>query len=172
MAVEREDLMRVLLADRSKLLAYAFSITRDPHMAEDIYQDVSILALSKTEQIESVAKLPAWLRATARFRAMQLMKKQRGRSLTMDQHLLDLLESDWAEFDRIPSHDATDAVRACVEHLSPYARSLVDLRYGQNLTSSQIAARLHRRVGTIYVALTRLHRTLADCIRRRMVENV
>ncbi len=51
MALEQATVVRILMAERSKLLAYIWSIVRDEHAVEDVFQEVSILAVEKCGQI-------------------------------------------------------------------------------------------------------------------------
>lgn len=61
-----------------------------------------------------------------------------------------------------------DALKACLERLSPYSRRLIELRYAQGISGPQLAEAVGRKLNTIYVALTRTHRTLAECVRAEM----
>ena len=63
---------------------------------------------------------------------------------------------------------ARKALRECVEKLSPYARQLIRMRYVDDLSAQDVAERLNRSPNTIYVALSRTYRHLADCVERRL----
>ena len=71
MAVDQKIIVRVLLRDRGKLLAYIGAIVRDAHIAEDVLQEVSMLALEKQEQILNEAAVLPWMRTAARFRSQE-----------------------------------------------------------------------------------------------------
>src|SRR4051794_21632754 len=47
--IDQESLVIVLLRDRVKLLAYITAIVRDNHLAEDIFQEVALLAVRKRD---------------------------------------------------------------------------------------------------------------------------
>ena len=40
-----DALVRVLIRDRAKLLGYIWAILRDHHLADDVFQDVTVLAI-------------------------------------------------------------------------------------------------------------------------------
>ncbi|QNN25231.1 sigma-70 family RNA polymerase sigma factor [Planctomycetales bacterium ZRK34] len=167
MAMEQEQVVRQLLVERDKLFAYIWAIVRDDHLAEDVFQDVSLLAMKKADEIDGPDHLPHWLRATARHRALYAIR-QRGGAPILDDNLLDQMESDWRQFDPFAADDMTDALRHCLSRLSPDARRLIEMRYRESIKPAGIAQRLGRKVTTVYVTLTRAHRSLGDCIRHRL----
>jgi RNA polymerase sigma-70 factor (ECF subfamily) len=148
-------------------LAYAGAIVRDDHLAEDIFQEVAVIAMRKREEIRDAAHFLGWMRQTARHRALKALRAMH-RSPTMEESLLDLMDEQWAEHDATPSGELMEALRRCLEELSPYARSLVRLRYVEGLSGGRLAEAVGRELNTVYVALSRTHRALADCIRRRV----
>ncbi len=168
MSVEQHIVVRALMAERVKLFAYIVSIVRDEHLAEDVLQEVSIVALDKREEIRDPACLPAWLRETARYKSLKALSRLSKRPLTLDNAMLDLLEAEWCAYDRVAGSTMTDMLRSCLSKLSPYARRIVDLRYGENLKSGQVAEMLGRKAHTVYIALQRIHRDLANCMQRQI----
>ncbi|MBI1372518.1 MAG: sigma-70 family RNA polymerase sigma factor [Phycisphaera sp.] len=168
MAIDHDNIVRLLLADRDKLHAYIWAIVRDDHVAEDVFQDVSLLAINKRDEIDGESHFAAWVRAAARNKSLHALR-QRGRGpAVLDGQLLDLIEGEWTKYDAARSSDMVDALRGCVEKLSPYARQLVDMRYADGTKPAAIAERLGRKVTTVYVALTRTHKSLAECIQRTL----
>lgn len=167
MPISQDTLVRLMLGDRAKLLGYIRSIVGQEHMAEDIFQDLIVMALNKREQILDEAHLPAWLRQAAKYEALNAIRKQ-NRSLVMDDAVLDLLDATWQKYDPVESTDMTDALRHCLGSLTAPARQMIELRYTQGITSSQIAKQLDRKAATVYQALSRAHQMLAQCVRQRL----
>ena len=111
-----------LLADRSKLLAYIWSIVRDFHATEDVFQEVVVAAMSHAEEIKDTEHLLSWARQAARFRGIDWLRRQKRQPLLLDDDVLDLLEGQWNRFDAVPPHAWTDAVRVLrrqVDRLCP-----------------------------------------------------
>jgi RNA polymerase sigma-70 factor (ECF subfamily) len=161
--------VRTLLRDRTKLLAYVGVIVRDEHVAEDILQEVSLLAVRKHAQIADERHLLAWLRQAGRQLALQTLRNQRRRPKMLDQAVLDALEGHWMAQDTVQTSDRMDALRHCIEKLNDYPRRLIELRYGEGLNGAELARRVGRKVETIYVALSRAHQSLAQCVRRQLL---
>ncbi len=61
MGMETDQLVRVLMAERNKLLAYAWSITGDFATSEDVVQEVALLAMDKGREVADEARLRVWL---------------------------------------------------------------------------------------------------------------
>jgi RNA polymerase sigma factor (sigma-70 family) len=80
--------------------------------------------------------------------------------------VLDLLEGHWQQRDGSSAVDLLAALRKCVARLGPRARQVVEMRYAEGLRSGEIAKRLGVKTPTMYVTLTRIHRTLSDCMKR------
>lgn len=166
MAVDQQVVLRALLADRTKLLAYIAAILPDEHLAEDIYQEVSLLAVRKHEQIQDDAHLMAWLRKAARLSALQVRRNQSRRPMLLDAVVLDALESHWNDQGRESSSDRMDMLRTCLEKLKGYPRDLIELRYGEGISGKALADRVGKKVETVYVALSRAHKNLVECVNR------
>ena len=84
--------------------------------------------------------------------------------------MLDLIESDWPMHENDSSSDTMQALEMCLGKLSPYSRSVIDCRYRDGHTGEKLAEAVGRKVGSVYVQLSRIHRTLADCVRQRLAE--
>jgi RNA polymerase sigma-70 factor (ECF subfamily) len=157
----------LLLRERVKLLAYIRAIVRDGHLAEDVFQEVAVLAIRKRDEIRDGPHFLAWMRLTSRHTALKTLR-HRQHQLLLDESLLDRLDEQWAEHDSASSADLLEALRHCLERLSPHARNLVKLRYAEGVSGQRLAEVVDRSLNTVYVSLSRIHRSLGDCIRQRL----
>lgn len=165
MSIDQKIITMTLLRDRAKLLAYIGAIVRDPHIAEDVLQEVSMLALEKQDQIKDEQMLLPWLRVAARFKSLKAIEK-RGRSpKLMDGQLLDLMEPHWQEVDRLSIQETNRALHRCIDRLAPQAQRLIELRYGAGLSVREISKQLSRKTDTLYKTFTRIHAALHRCMR-------
>jgi RNA polymerase sigma-70 factor (ECF subfamily) len=165
--IDQELLVVLLLRERVKLLAYIRSIVRDDHLAEDIFQEVAVLAVRKRDEIRDGRHFLAWMRLSSRHLALKTLRERRHQ-LLMDESLLDLLDEQWAEHDLASTADLVEALRHCMERLSPHARNLIKLRYAEGISGTRLAEVVDRSLNTVYVTLSRIHRSLGDCIRQRI----
>ena len=163
-AIDRESLLRALLSERIKLLAYIRAIVRRRDLAEDVLQDVCVLALQKQSEIHDERHLAGWLRTTARLRAMSILRRQRVRHQTLNESVLDLIDLTWGELEQGPAPALRDALHECVGRLSRSARQLLTARYTEGRGVAEIAEQLKRPVASVYVTFSRIHNALADCV--------
>jgi len=72
MALDRDTAVRLLVSERSTLLGYIYSIVRDWAMADDVFQEISIVLLNKFDTIPDQSRFGGWMRTAARLEAMNL----------------------------------------------------------------------------------------------------
>lgn len=160
--------MRLLMRERDRLFAYAWSIVRDMHLAEDVFQEVAVLAIEKHAEMREPEHLLAWSRNAIRLKALESRRRQGRQPAILSSGTLELLEQDWRRSHADDAGDVVDALQHCVERLAPNARRLVTLRYVEGLASGAIAEKLQRNVDTVYKAISRAHRALAECVRQQI----
>ena len=167
--MDRDHALRSFLAQREDLLGYLTAIVGAPQVAEDLLQDLAVLVLRKHAAIpDAEGAVAGWIRRAARFEARN--RRRRDRRLVLGDAAVAAVTAAWeADPDPAPP-DRRAALAGCIERLAPTARRLVDLRYGERLDCSAVAERLGVQLNTVYVGLTRVHRALADCLRRRLPE--
>ncbi|MBI1369441.1 MAG: sigma-70 family RNA polymerase sigma factor [Planctomycetes bacterium] len=166
MSLDQNTVLRILMRERVRLYAYTWSIVRDQHLAEDVFQEVSILVMDKREELRDAAALPTWLLRASRHKALQAARSRRRDPLVFDEAAMQRLDRLWEKRDDV--EDTIAALRQCLSELTPYARRIVQLRYAEGLSGEALARKLDRKVRTTYMALTRIHNALAECVQRRM----
>jgi RNA polymerase sigma-70 factor, ECF subfamily len=168
MAFDHDLAIKSLLAQRASLLGYIRAIVGNPHLAEDIFQEVALVVVKKASAITDEAHFSAWVRKAARFEALSALRKQRS-DQSFDDGLLDLIDDQWAKSEQAqPTAPALTALRACMEALPSNSRRLVELRYQEQRSGEQMAEALSRPINTVYVTLSRIHKSLAECVRARL----
>lgn len=167
MPLTPDDVVRQLVRERSQILAFIWSIVHDEHLAEDVFQDLFVIASRKADEIENSEHFQKWIRKAARFEALNAARKRQRNPMVFNTATLDLLDQVWYE-ESVDLTDQVEALRVCMDQLSPYARRVVTLRYAEGLSGQALADTLDRKVGTVYTALSRIHRVLGDCVRRRL----
>ncbi len=171
MSLSNDQLVRVLMAERNKLLAYVWSIMGDFNSSEDVVQEVAMLAMAKGGEVADEPRLKVWLRRAARLKALEALRAQRRTPSTLSEEVLEQLESHWTPYDEqgeMSESAIAEMLRACFRKLTENQRRLLGFRYVKGLRSSGIAKRLDMNVETVYRSLTRAHRNLADCIQEQI----
>lgn len=161
-----EDIAAILLGERLALTAYIASVTRDFHLAEDIFQEVCVKAVARGGEFESAHHVMNWARMAGRNRAIDVLRAREGRYEGLSEEMLAALAADWPA--REHAEAAQQALAHCLEEITPNNRELLRLRYFERRSGAEVAAAMSRKLETIYQALARIHRSLGDCVRRRL----
>jgi RNA polymerase sigma-70 factor (ECF subfamily) len=165
--ISQDQLVRLLIAERGKVLAYIRSIVRGEHLAEDVFQDVSIVAIRKFGEISDEAHLLKWIRTTSRLEALNAVRKARAREMTLDDRVLNDLEAHWDRYDEDSDSRIRAALDECLATLSPAAQRIIRERYESGRSVGELARMMGRPVEGLYVAISRIYRTLSACVTHR-----
>lgn len=167
----KESVIRRLLSERAMLLGYVRSLGLDEHLAEDVLQNVCIVVIEKYEQAKDWDHFGAWVRTIARYEALNAARRQRKTGQLFDERTMDILDQHWAQYDTQAERDERAAVvQRCIERLTPYARKLLRMRYQDGMRGADLAAAVERKVQSVYVALSRAHKAVGECVARGLGE--
>jgi RNA polymerase sigma factor (sigma-70 family) len=156
--------------EAARLIAGLARIVRDVGVAEDLAQEALVAALERWPESGIPDRPGAWLMATARHRAIDLLRRRTlldrkheelGRELELER---ELAVSDLE--DAIDDHIGDDLLRlvfiACHPVLSTEARVALTLRLLGGLTTEEIARAFLVPEATVAQRIVRAKRTLAD----------
>ncbi|MBM3969075.1 MAG: sigma-70 family RNA polymerase sigma factor [Planctomycetes bacterium] len=164
----KEEITAVLLSDRLPLMAFIATVTRNYHLAEDVFQDVCVKAMGRDAEFESAKHLLNWARLTGRNRAIDLLRVRDGKYEGLSEGLLDSLAIVWPDRQG-GGRERQVALEHCLESLTPNNRELLRLRYFEGRSGIAVAQALGRKLETVYQALARIHKSLAQCIQQRLL---
>ncbi len=159
-----DEATRLLLQHRKVLFAYLLAIVRDHARAEDLFQEVSLVVLRRWEEFGPVRDFWPLAREVARRQALAALRQGGREPILLSEAALDAVDRG---FDAVaPGTDARqDALRDCLKSLPDLWRKILRLRYWNDLSVSEVAARLARSENTVSVTLNRIRSRLADCVR-------
>lgn len=167
MPLTEETIVRTLLAARPRLNAAIWLIARDAATAEDIFQDVSVKALTSGASFEHEGSLLSWAHVVARREAMDWLRRRRPEVPVLDSDVLELLEREWAT-QPAPSGGRVDALRNCLERTPPESRRLLELRYFEGRSCQEVSSAVGASIDAVYQRIARLHRQLKNCVERQL----
>lgn len=158
------------LAGRHSLMSFIVGLVRDPHVAEDLFQEVWIQLVERIQAGGEIRDPHKWFRAVARNLILVQWRAIKGRKVLVDSRLVDLAEQAFSE------NEASDdewvgrhhALAACVKALSKHSRRLLELRYFQDRSGFDVARRSKKSYESTLMALSRIRGALKRCIERRL----
>ncbi|WP_201831598.1 RNA polymerase sigma factor [Microvirga zambiensis] len=154
--------------ERARLIARLVRMVRDVGLAEELAQDAFLTALSEWPRTGVPANPGAWLTATAKRRAIDLLRRDRMLARKHAEIGRDLSEEDDAGIAAIEAamdDDVGDELlglifTACHPILSPDARVALTLRLIGGLTTDEIARAYLTSEATIAQRIVRAKKTL------------
>ena len=155
-----------LLLTRYQMDVYNVSLRmlRNPADAEDATQDVFLRAFSRLHQYRPSQPFGAWLHGITRNRCLDIIRSRRP---IVDPGVLEPTGSagtgqdvERAAIARLTS----ERVRTALDRLTERERSLLVLRYWEDLSTEAVARSLAMTEGAVRVALLRARRSLAAAL--------
>ncbi|TWU58191.1 RNA polymerase sigma factor [Rubripirellula reticaptiva] len=157
-----------LLQNRLALTSYIYSVTRNFHLAEDVFQEVCVKAVSQQHNFETRDHLSMWFRVSARNRAIDVIRAREGQYVGLSEDMLGLIEKNWDQAGDPHREKLMDSLRDCLATLTPRSQRIVKLRYFENRPGREVAELMGQKVESAYQAIARIHRILGDCISQKL----
>ncbi len=168
MPVPSDIVVKQLMQRRAELIGYAWIVVGDADAAEDVFQEVSVAAIRKCDEIADADHLLGWLYTAVRLEGLKARRERSRNRQLLSSEALEVLEHASAASVGPDESDHLAALRECIQQLQGGPREIVELRYGQNLKPADIAQRTGKKVQTIYKTITRAHGALRECVQRRL----
>jgi len=170
MAHSGEDLEALVSAHGKEVYGMLLAITRNRATAEELTQEVFVVALKKNMRPGKGMRL--WLREVARRLAMNELRRKRPAALGSDAELAALPAFGSPDPGGEPGfEEELAALRRCLAEVGEDDRSVLNDRYERNEPLASIAARCGQTEGYMKQRLFRLRRRLGECVRRRLAES-
>ena len=156
------------LAQRHKTMAYLISLVGDPHVAEDIFQEIWMkLAAYQKDDIENTA---AWCRAVGKNLVLHHWRDKGRQKLKVNSELMKKIDLAFEEDDDEDSshRERKEALQNCMKDLPDYSKNLLDQKYSEGKTFSQIADKMGKSESSLMMTVSRIRRKLQECIEQRI----
>jgi RNA polymerase sigma-70 factor (ECF subfamily) len=167
----RDELIKRFTGMRASVLGYIRILTRDIHLAEDLFQELSIVVMNKTDEFDpSKGTFESWIRGIAHNLARNALRKEKYIHLMPSPELSEALESTYENSDREEIERVSLRLRfleICLKKVGAAARELLMLRYCRGNSLKQIAEATGKPPGTVQVALSRVRDALFKCVSKQ-----
>ncbi len=152
------------------VLSFCITLLARRDEAEDLAQEVFLVAWRKREQFDPSRPPGPWLRGIARNLARNLARRAHPVSFVGDA-ALEWLEEVYHRIESRPADqwaDKLEALDACLAELDEADRYCLSLRYQQGCSYEELGTRLGTSLANVKKRLYRLRRRLADCVLRKL----
>src|SRR5436190_7917572 len=170
--MEQPKLTLEFLQNRQALLGFIFALTRNQHVAEEVFQEVALAILGEASAGKTVDPFLPWAREVARRRVVEYYRKSSRREAPapLTESMVELIGASFGENEEAPERDSerVSSLRRCIAELSARARQVLQLRYTTELGIDAIAQSVDWQAGSVKVLLSKTRKILAECIRARL----
>jgi len=170
--VDHGTLQMLVNEHQAELYRYVRYLGADHALAEDLVQETFLTTFegAPPPSLDDVRRRGAWLRGIARHLLLRHWEKKVRRPATLDSRALERAEQVWT--DTFPAGEdgavCLEALRACVEQMPQRSRDMLDFRYRQKKSRSEMAVAFSMTEHGIKSALQRIRARLWECIRARL----
>ncbi len=142
-----------------------------PHWAdaEEILQETGRVAWEKFAGFEEGTNFRAWLFRIAYLKVLEYYReRRRDRLVLSDSAMHHISEVFQQESDELS--DRTAALSRCLAKLAGSDQRIIRLRYQADASVKSVAAMMNRTSSAVYKSLSRIHKSLLECIQRSLAE--
>ena len=162
-----EYFIEQLTEHQTRLYGYVYSLLGDHSRAADVVQETNLVLWRKIDEFNADKPFLPWAFAIARFQTAAHLRDRKRDRLLLDAELAETLSGEVErQAERMDS--VREALRPCLQRLTPANRELIEHRYIRAMSVADVAAAAGRTAGAIKVALLRIRRQLADCVQTRI----
>lgn len=154
-----EDIKARMIAFLPRLRRFAFALTRNMDVADDLVQDTCERALARLEQWEPGTSLESWMYRIAQniWLDRKRSEKTRGGAIDLDE----VMEFEGEDGRQVTESRLTlAAVGAGIDRLPPDQQVLIALVCVEGLSYKEAAASLGVPIGTVMSRLSRARQAL------------
>lgn len=164
---QQAEFVRLLSANHRRIQSFILTLLPDQDLAQDAMQNTSVVMWQKFQQFEAGTDFSAWAFRIARYEVMALTRIRGKVRMIFDESLCESIADD------VERHGANVDVRMqilneCLSMLSAKDSELLTRRYEEGATIKSVAEAVGRPVEGMYKAMSRIHRALFECTRRKL----
>lgn len=161
------DFGRLFVRHQSRIYGFIRSLVVHRTDAEDLLQETASVLWRKFDEFTPGSNFMAWAMRIARFQVMYF-RQRRGRDVLQfsEQFVEAISRETVAESDRLG--DVRELLDLCMDKLPSADRELFDLRYQSDMAAKSMAEKLGRPLSTVYNAVNRIRKVLAECVEQAM----
>ena len=166
--MDEKEILSLLMKWRTRVSGAAWSVVRDAHVAEDIFQNVAVKAMTRDVSFEAEGALLSWAFITARREGIDYLRKHRREVTCLDGDVFEMLEREWQQGETGVAGARVEALRDCLEAAPEEARRLMKLRYFDGYSCGEVARQMGLGLDAVYKRVSRLHESLRSCVEGKM----
>ena len=140
-------------------------IVDNPHDAEEVVQDTFLSAYQGLTQLEDTTKFKSWLAEIARNCARQWLRKQRDKTVSLDEVSEGVLQTEDSPDERLTQQEQRELIRRTMETLPQKDRDIARAFYLEGASYDELTSTHGLSYNAIAFRLFRIKRQLSKRLR-------
>jgi RNA polymerase sigma-70 factor (ECF subfamily) len=160
------DFLALMMPNQRSIRNFIYSIHPEAGDLDDLMQDTAISLWEKFDTFDPSREFLPWAMRLAYFEVLRFRKKRSRDRLVFSDQLVDVLAGEAPE--AMPAEPVRQALESCLCRLDARARDVIEARYGQGTSISDLAAARNESVHRLYRILEKVRGLLIACVRRQL----
>jgi len=161
------EFVELFTKNQRRIYLYILAQVPRPVEAEEILQETNMVVLRKSEQFRPGSNFYAWACQIAQYEVLKFRdRSRRDRLYFSDNFLAQVAEEALVNSDQLEIR--RQALADCLGKLRPKDRELIQQRYAPGENGLSIAQVMGRPVNSVYQSLSRIRKTLLECVNRSL----
>jgi RNA polymerase sigma-70 factor (ECF subfamily) len=157
--------VRLLGQNQRRIFLFVMSLVPDRNDAEEIIQETNLVLWREFGKFQLGTNFAAWACKVALHQVLAWRKRVQRDRLEFSPAFLETIADEASSASDV-LEERSQSLAHCMEKLPADHRQLLRLRYSEGLAIEAIAQQLARSEEAVYRALSRIRRTLHDCVAR------
>ena len=164
--LDTKKFMALLLPNQREIHVFVRYLVPCKADADDILQETLTEMWNKFHEYQDGTNFVAWGVAIAKYKVMTFIRKKKNSGIPLDEKTIQIIHDHTSSTQfHSTTTERTEALKECISKLPPKQKKILSLRYEQELTFDRIAKYFGLSIPAIYKTLSRIHMSLAKCIR-------
>jgi RNA polymerase sigma-70 factor (ECF subfamily) len=150
-----------------RLRAFIGTLVRDPHVREDVFQNVSLALWRSFDRYDPERPFGPWALGVAARQVLKAQREDRRFPCLFPPETIALIQDQFERTDST-ANERHAALLECIHRLPDSLRELLSMRYSEELPCGDIAQRRATSLDAVHQQLSRLRARLSECVTRRL----
>jgi RNA polymerase sigma-70 factor (ECF subfamily) len=162
-----DEFVQLFTKWQRRLFLFILAQSPNPVDAEEILQETNLVIWRKSHTFREGTNFYAWGCRIAVLEVLKFRDRRRRYASLLSDAFVETIARE-AEDNVEALEERRHALLTCLGRLAPSDRELIRQRYATGATGKSVAAQLARPANSVYQSLSRIRRTLMECITRRL----
>lgn len=165
-----ENFVTMLVQHQLQLRGYIMASLSNHADTDDVLQRANLTLWRKAGEFREGAEFLPWAITVTRFEVLSFLRDHGRDKLVFDLDVHELIcDSAATNLTAMPQRQL--ALRACISKLTDENRDLLNRKYFQQHSISQIAKMTERTIDSVKSLMQRIRRRLAECVERHLMKD-